>query len=170
MGTQTQRTMAAVAKQRPEGWPVGSFATYEQAQAAVDMLSDQEFPVNDLTIVGVDLMEVERVVGRLTWPKVLAGGAVSGAWMGLFFGLVVGFLFEDWVTPLITGLSAGIVFGLLSVSVPYAASRGKRDFSSTTAIVAGRYDVLCNPRTARQARDAIAGAQQTFHGSGSVHD
>ena len=35
-----------------------------------------------VTIVGVDLMQVERVTGRLTWPKVLGGGAVTGAWEG----------------------------------------------------------------------------------------
>ena len=59
---------------RPEGWPVGSFDSYADAQAAVDMLSDKsDFPVAELTIVGVDLMEVEHVVGRLTWGRVIAG-------------------------------------------------------------------------------------------------
>ncbi|CAB0840100.1 hypothetical protein FRC0337_00949 [Corynebacterium diphtheriae] len=54
---------------KPEGWPVGSFESYAQAQAAVDMLADNNFPVDKLTIVGVDLMEVERVVGKLTWGE-----------------------------------------------------------------------------------------------------
>ena len=57
----------------------------------MDYLSDQEFPVEQVTIVGVDLMQVERVTGRLTWPKVLGGGALTGAWLGLFIGLVLGF-------------------------------------------------------------------------------
>ena len=51
----------------PSGWPVGCYATYEEAQRAVDYLADQSFPVEDVTIVGVDLMLVERVLGRLTW-------------------------------------------------------------------------------------------------------
>lgn len=73
--------------QRPEGWPIGSFEDYESAQHAVDSLSDEEdFPVDDITIVGVNLMQVERVTSRLTWGKVLSGGAISGAWMGVFFG------------------------------------------------------------------------------------
>lgn len=58
----------------PNGWPIGSYPTYAEAQRAVDHLSDQEFPVQQVTIVGVDLMQVERVTGRLTWPRVLGGG------------------------------------------------------------------------------------------------
>ena len=74
----------------PTGWPVGSYATYEEAQRAVDHLADADFPVRDVTIVGVDLMLVERVIGRLSWPKVLTTGALSGAWFGLFVGLLLG--------------------------------------------------------------------------------
>ena len=59
----------------PTGWVVGAYPTYAQAQAAVDHLADEEFPVHEVTIVGVDLMQVERVTGRLTWTKVLLGGA-----------------------------------------------------------------------------------------------
>ncbi len=65
--------------------------TYAEAQRAVDYLSDQQFPVQQVTIVGVDLMQVERVTGRLTWPKVLGGGVLTGAWLGLFIGLILGF-------------------------------------------------------------------------------
>ena len=60
----------------PKGWPIGSYGTYAEAQRAVDYLSDQEFAVQDVTIVGVDLMQVEKVIGRLTWGKVIGGGIV----------------------------------------------------------------------------------------------
>ncbi|WP_047241356.1 general stress protein [Corynebacterium epidermidicanis] len=144
----------------PTGWPVGSFGTYAEAQAAVDMLSDTgNFPVEKLTIVGVNLMEVERVIGRLSWGRVLAGGAVSGAWMGVFFGLLLGMFNQSWLGPLLAGVLMGVFFGMVSAAVPYAGSRGRRDFSSTTQIVAGRYDVLCDPEYARGARDAIARAR-----------
>src|SRR5574338_1223819 len=74
----------------PKGWPIGAYPTYAEAQRAVDYLSDQQFPVQRVTIVGVDLMQVERVTGRLTWPKVLGGGVLTGAWLGLFIGLILG--------------------------------------------------------------------------------
>src|SRR5947209_13783219 len=142
----------------PKGWPIGSYPTYAEAQRAVDYLSDQEFPVQQVTIVGVDLMQVERVTGRLTWPKVLGGGVISGAWLGLFIGLVLTLLFSSPhpLEALTTGLVAGVFFGLITSAIPYSMARGTRDFSSTLQLVAGRYDVPGDPPNADQARDLLA--------------
>ena len=123
----------------PTGWPVGSYATYAEAQRAVDYLADRDFPVGDVTIVGVDLMLVERVLGRLTWGRVLLSGAASGAWFGLFVGLI-----------------SGVLFGIVFAAVGYGATRGRRDFTSASQMVAGRYDVLCQPRNAEKARELLA--------------
>ncbi|MFJ6676649.1 general stress protein [Actinosynnema sp. NPDC091369] len=141
----------------PTGWPIGSYATYAEAQRAVDHLADQDFPVQDVTIVGVDPMVVERVTARLTWGRVLAGGAASGAWFGLFVGLLLG-LFGSGPLPvaIVAGLVTGVVFGTTFAAVGYASVRGRRDFASTTQLVAGRYDVLCEPRTAEKGRDLLA--------------
>ncbi|GAA4909465.1 hypothetical protein EV188_104219 [Actinomycetospora succinea] len=143
----------------PSGWPVGSYAKYEEAQRAVDHLADNEFPVADVTIVGVDLMLVERVIGRLTWGRVIATGAASGAWLGLFVGLVLSLLSPaggiGGLGAILTGLVIGIVFGIVSGAITYGASRGRRDFTSQSQIVAGRYDVLCQPRNAEKARDML---------------
>ena len=140
----------------PKGWPIGSYGTYAEAQRAVDYLSDQEFAVQDVTIVGVDLMQVEKVIGRLTWGKVIGGGIVSGAWLGLFFGLLVSLVVDNPLVPIVFGLVGGIIFGVISTTIPYAATRGQRDFASTMQLVAGRYDVLCDPRSAEKARDMLA--------------
>ncbi|WP_296148893.1 general stress protein [uncultured Corynebacterium sp.] len=142
--------------QRPSGWPVGSFKNYEDAQAAVDGLSDREFPVEDITIVGVDLMQVERVTGRLTWGRVLAGGALSGMWFGLFVGLLFALFTPDVWKSLLSALVIGLLFGIVFAALGYAFTRGRRDFSSATTIVAGRYDILCEPSSAPRARDMIA--------------
>ena len=103
-------------------------------------------------------MQVERVTGRLTWAKVLGGGVLSGAWLGLFIGLVLGFFSPSGSAwgALTTGLIAGVFFGLITSAVPYAMARGTRDFSSTMQLVAGRYDVLCDPQNAEKARDLLA--------------
>ncbi len=140
----------------PKGWPIGSYPTYAEAQKAVDYLSDSQFPVQQVTIVGVDLMQVERVTGRLTWPKVLGGGILTGAWLGIFVGLVLGLLGGNQMAALLTGLIAGIIFGLITSAIPYAMARGTRDFSSTMQLVAGRYDVLCDPQNAERARDMLS--------------
>ncbi|KAA0022565.1 general stress protein [Antrihabitans cavernicola] len=140
----------------PSGWPIGSYPTYAEAQRAVDYLSDQQFSVEDVTIVGVDLMQVERVIGRLTWAKVIGGGVVSGAWLGVFFGLLLGIFTGGLLGPLLVGIVGGVFFGVISTSIPYAATKGQRDFASTMQLVAGRYDVLCEPRSAEAARDLLA--------------
>ena len=141
------------------GVQVGSFESYEQAQAAVDHLSDQKFPVENVTIIGSDLPMVEKVLGRMTMGRAVAAGAAGGAWWGLFVGLLLGIFAADggaWFGSVLAGLLIGLVFGAVFGAVGYAASQGRRDFTSTSRIIAGRYDVLCAPQFAEQARAELA--------------
>ena len=141
------------------GVQVGSYDTYEQAQAAVDYLSDEKFPVENVTIIGSDLRMVERVTGRLTRGRAVAAGAASGAWWGLFVGLLLGIFATNgtaWIGALLLGLAIGLVFGAVFGAIGYGATQGRRDFTSTNQIMAGRYDVLCQPAAAEQARAMLA--------------
>ena len=141
------------------GVQVGSYDSYEQAQAAVDFLSDQKFPVENVTIIGSDLRMVETVTGRLTMGRAIAAGAAAGAWWGLFVGLLLGIFSTDgsqWIGSVLTGLLVGLVFGALFGAMGYAATRGRRDFTRTNKIVAGRYDIMCNPAHAEEARAHLA--------------
>jgi hypothetical protein len=139
----------------PEGWPIGSYDTYKEAQRAVDYLADNEFPVQDVTIVGVEPMVVERVAARLTWGRVLMTGAASGAWLGLFVGLLLSLFAAGGFAPILIGMASGIVFGLASSAIQYGATRGQRDFVSHSQLVARRYDVLCKPRNAELGRTLL---------------
>src|SRR5436190_13166015 len=78
---------------------------YAAAQKAVDFLSDREFPVENCMIVGTELKSVERITGRLTTGKVAAGGALSGAWLGLFVGLIITLFSKSGTSALATVLS-----------------------------------------------------------------
>ena len=141
------------------GVQVGSYDSYERAQAAVDYLSDEKFAVENVTIIGTDLRMVETVAGRLTTGRAIAAGAAAGAWWGLFVGLLLGIFSSDgsqWIGTVLTGLLVGLVFGALFGWMGYAATRGRRDFTSTSKITAGRYDVLCNPAHAEEARAHLA--------------
>ena len=143
----------------PDGWPIGCYPTYEEAQRAVDYLADDDFPLSDVTIVGVDLMMVERVMGKLTWGKMLAAGAMPGAWFGMLMGLLLTLFSttaEMRYEPIMLGLGAGAVFGALLAAASFGMNKGKRSFSSTSQLVAGRYDVLCQPRNAERGRDLLA--------------
>ncbi|MEY7971515.1 general stress protein [Saccharomonospora xinjiangensis] len=141
----------------PTGWPIGSYDSYEEAQRAVDHLADKDFPVQEVTIVGVEPLLVERVAARLTWGKVLSSGAMSGAWFGLFVGLLLSFFTPGaGLAPIVIGLVSGVVFGMAFAAAGYAATRGRRDFVSHSQLVARRYDVLCQPRNAENGRNLLA--------------
>jgi hypothetical protein len=130
---------------------------YAAAQRAVDYLSDQKFPVQQCMIVGTDLKRIERITGRLTNGRVALGGLLSGLWLGLFIGLVFA-LFTDsnaLGTTVATMLFGGL-FGVIWALVGYAATRGKRDFSSITQVVATRYEVLVEHKVAAQARELLS--------------
>ena len=108
-------------------------------------------------IVGTDLKRIERITGRLTTGKVAAGGLLSGVWLGLFVGLIFSIFTEDetFVT-IVSTMVMGALFGLIWALVGYAMTRGQRDFSSVTQVVATRYEVLVEHKSAAQARELLA--------------
>ena len=136
---------------------VASYPSYEEAQAAVDRLSDERFPVENLDIVGSGLRLVERVTGRLTNARAAAAGAASGAWFGLFIGLLVGLFTRGpaWIGLIIGGLLIGAAWGAVFGLVGHAATRGRRDFSSARTLTATRYDIVALGGTAEQARSVL---------------
>lgn len=142
----------------PTGRRIAVYDTYLAAQHAVDYLSDQHFPVQHVTIVGTDLQMVERVTGRLTYGRVAMAGAASGAWFGLFVGLLLSLfargttLFGTILPALIIGAGFGILFGVLS----YALAGGRRDFTSTSQVVASQYAILCAHEHSGAAEQLLA--------------
>lgn len=132
---------------------------YAAAQKAVDHLSDAEFPVENLMIVGTDLKQVERITGRLTTGKVALAGALSGLWFGVFLGLLFSlFGTGETLTLVLTCALMGILFGLIWSLLGYAATRGRRDFSAVSAVVATKYEVLCEHKHLAQAQQLLGQA------------
>jgi hypothetical protein len=139
---------------------VARYETYEEAQAAVDRLSDEHFPVQNLDIVGSDLRLVERVTGRMTRGRAAAAGAASGAWFGLFIGLLVGLFTGShiWLGLILGGILIGALWGAVFGFVGHAATRGRRDFSSMRSLVANKYDVIAGGGHAERARTLLRDA------------
>ena len=143
----------------PQGVEIASYASYLEAQRAVDHLSDEGFPVQHTAIVGTDLRSVERVTGRLTYARVALAGALSGVYFGLFAGLLLS-LFAPATSGGLLGIVVstaliGAAFGILFAIISFAATRGRRDFSSVNAILASRYSVVCAEDSDR-ARELLA--------------
>ncbi|GAA1713571.1 hypothetical protein GCM10009809_07200 [Isoptericola hypogeus] len=140
----------------PRGDEVAAFDTYLEAQQAVDYLSDNKFPVEHVTIVGTDLRMVERVTGRLSYGRVALAGALSGAWFGFFVGLLLS-LFGGAGNSgvLFVGIALGAGFGLMFSVLSYAFTGGRRDFTSSSQIVASTYAILCATEQAGDARSML---------------
>ena len=141
----------------PQGEAVASFATYTEAQAAVDHLAEQQFPVQLVTLVGTDLRMVERVTGRMSYPRAALSGFFGGAWFGLFVGLLLSLFSNAGEAPLIPAILFGGAFGLLFSVLAYSFTRRHRDFTSTSQIVASSYTLLCMPEQAHRARALLQG-------------
>ena len=146
---------AALTLQFPQS--LGVYDDYANAQKAVDHLADKGFPVENCMIVGTDLKQVERVTGRLTTGRVALGGALSGLWLGLFVGLIFSmFGTGDTMTVILSTALFGAVFGLIWALIGYAATRGRRDFTSIQQVVATKYEVLVEHKFAAQGRELLA--------------
>jgi len=142
----------------PVGDVLGEYATYLEAQKVVDALAKADFAVKGLAIVGSGLTSVELVTGRLSYGRAALTGSASGAWLGLFVGLLL-VLFSP--TPEFSFLFAagfiGAGFGMIFGIVSYAVSRRRRDFRSSSHVLAGNYRVIVDPAQTARARQALAG-------------
>src|SRR6201995_6181847 len=92
---------------------VALFDDYESAQRAVDRLSDDGFPVENLDSVGWGLRLVERVTGRLTRARATGAGALSGLWAGLLVGILLGLFTSghSFLAVIVTGAALGAGWG-----------------------------------------------------------
>ena len=137
---------------------VATYRNYREAQQAVDRLSDQAFPVEQVTIIGHGLSSVERVTGRLTTGRAALAGAATGAWFGLLVGLLFGLFVPGlvWLTVLVSSIVLGGVWGAAIGFVTHWATRGRRDFTSLRALTAERYEVTVEAGTAGDAARILA--------------
>ena len=142
----------------PKGDVLGTYDTYLEAQGVVDRLAKADFEVAKLSIVGNDLKTVERVTGKLTYGRAALAGAASGAWLGLFFGLVLTIFtpptpqtFGFVGAALLIGAGFGAIFGI----VTYAINRRRRDFTSTHQVLASNYQIIIDPELTAKAQQTL---------------
>lgn len=105
---------------------IASFPDYVQAQALVDRMSDDGFPVQHVRIVGDGVRTVEQVTGRMTLGKAAVGGAATGAWFGLLVGLLFGLFAIDpvsWLAVLLISLTVGAVWGVIFGIIAHGVTR-----------------------------------------------
>lgn len=153
----------------PKGDVLGTFETYPEAQRAVAQLAAADFPVGRLSIVGNDLKTVERVTGKLTYGRAALAGAVSGLWLGIFFGIVLE-LFSANAPVGMIGAAAiiGAAFGVLYGVVSFSVTKRQRDFTSVHQVLASNYQIVIDPQLIGRARQILGGNVGAYPG-GPTH-
>ncbi|MFJ9904721.1 general stress protein [Streptomyces sp. NPDC101152] len=141
---------------------IASYATYQEAERAVDHLADQGFPVQKVAIIGQDVRLVEQVIGRMGYGGAALHGAATGALPGALVGWIFGLL--NWLNPVVSGLLLalyglifGAVVGALFALLLHAAQGGRRDFAAVRSMEPSRYDVVADEDVADEAARLVAG-------------
>ena len=147
--------------QIPHGEVLGSYRTHEDAQKAVRFLAEKDFDVSSLTIVGSNLKIVEPVTGMLTWAAAAGRGALSGAWIGMLFGLVFMLLGGGTDASLTTGallpgIVIGVGLGMIWGIALKAINRKQSAVMSSPQVLATTYDIICPPGVVNEAQAILA--------------
>jgi hypothetical protein len=146
---------------------IASYSSYSDAERAVDVLSDRDFPVERVAIVGTGIRFVEQVGGRLTTGRAALMGAGQGALIGLLFALLFGLFLtsaSDFIGVLIYGLVAGTIFGAIFGAIGHAATGGRRDFASASGMRADTYELQVDTEVADRATELLREAGVSLGG------
>jgi hypothetical protein len=147
---------SAVRPNEPPRQVIATFDNYADAERVVDYLSDRQFDVSKVAIVGREMEYYEQVLGRLNYGSAALRGAGSGALVGALIGWIFGLF--NWIEPLVSalvlagyGLIFGAVMGALVGLLVHAMQRGRRDFHSVSGLRPKYYDVLADATVADSA-------------------
>lgn len=136
---------------------IARFPDYAEAQAVVDQLSDKEFDVSTIKIVGEGLRSEEFVTGRMTKGRAALAGLGSGAWFGLFIGILFGLFAPGFglISIILWSMVIGAIWGAIFGFVAHLATGGERDFKSLKTMAAETYLVQVQASRANEAMSVL---------------
>lgn len=147
----------------PRGHSLGEFRTHTEATEFVNRLVAGDFKANKVTILGHDLVMVEKVRSRLGYGRVAASGAMTGFWLGVIFALIIGagvdvgisgeinYVPQEFLAVIVIAAGVGMLVNILR----FLASKNKRGFLSSQMPVAAKYEVIVPEEDAAKAMQII---------------
>jgi len=140
----------------PSAEIIAKFDTYDAAVEHVEKLLSGEFPVRQIAIVGRGVRTVERMRGRIGYPRIALSGAINGSLIGLVFHIFTSGATDasSYASTLITFAGIGAMANLIRFSL----SRNKRSFTAQSSIIADSYEIQIPKDLKAQSEDAIAKA------------
>ncbi|MFA3839035.1 general stress protein [Streptomyces aureus] len=149
--------------------PVATYETYQEAERAVDHLSDPGSPAPRVAIVGQDVRLVEQGIGRMDYGTAVLYGAVSGPLPGALIAWLFGLVdrLDHVISALLLalyGLIFGAVVGALFGMLLHALQGVCRDFASLRSMQPSQYEVVVHEAVADEAVRLIGGLRTTGGG------
>lgn len=136
------------------------YARYPDAQRAVDTLSDEGFPVKNVSIVWSRLRQIEYVTGRRTIATAARDGALTGLWFGGFLGLLLSLFVEldenaTAIGVIVTYAVVAAAINAVFTAFRHWSQRGERDFSTKGKLDAEAYEIWVDTNHLTQARGIL---------------
>lgn len=163
-----KRIPRGISSSLPKGTTLEEFTEYSEAVAYVEQLLGGDFPATSIAIVGTNLTSVERVRAKISYGKIAINGAVTGSWIGLLFFI----LFAGETDPTAStsaqpmaslgqAVLVGAGLGMLFQVIRFSISKTKRVFTSSSQMVAKKYEVMVPSSLLNEASLAYEKGKET---------
>lgn len=153
------RLAQAQGKPLPAGEAIASFVRHDDALAAFDVLSEQDYPVTALYLVNDGIRQVEYPV-QPGYGRTLIFAAIQGASMGLVFSVLLALTGDSFAPVVLKYVLMSVVVFVLWQMFILRRGRGVR-YPMRTEAIPSRTVMYALPEYAQDAR-RVLGAHPRF--------
>ena len=143
----------------PSGEPVASFVRHDDALAAMDVLTEQDFPVTALYLVNDGIRQVEYPV-QAGYSRALLASAVQGVVIGLVYSAIVAAGGTDFISAALSTVPISVAIFVLWRVFDLRRGQGIR-YPMRSEAIPTRTVVYALPEYAQEAR-RILGPNSRF--------
>lgn len=153
------RLAQAQGKPLPAGEAIASFVRHDDALAAFDVLSEQDYPVTALYLVNDGIRQVEYPV-QTGYGRALISAAIQGAVIGLVFSVLMTLAGDSFISEALKYVPLSVAVFVLWQMYVLRRSHGGR-YPMRTEAIPSRTVMYALPEYAQDAR-RVLGAHPRF--------
>ena len=153
------RLAQAQGKPLPAGEAIASFVRHDDALAAFDVLSEQDYPVTALYLINDGIRQVEYPV-QTGYGRTLIFAAIQGASMGLMFSVLLALTGDSFASVALKYVPMSVAVFVLWQMYILRRGRGVR-YPMRTEAIPSRTVMYALPEYAQDAR-RVLGAHPRF--------
>ena len=153
------RLAQAQGKPLPAGEAIASFVRHDDALAAFDVLSEQDYPVTALYLVNDGIRQVEYPV-QPGYGRALISAAIQGAMIGLVFSVLMTLAGDSFISEALKYMPLSVAVFVLWQMYVLRRSHGGR-YPMRTEAIPSRTVMYALPEYAQDAR-RVLGAHPRF--------